>query len=297
MRMQEDITTEFQRHRLALLGLAYRMTGSRAEAEDLVQDVYLTWQGADRRLIDSPRRWLMTVCSRRAIDMLRSARVARTQYVGPWLPEPLEHHFMAQTMTDPGPEESTAIAESVTTAFLLALERLSPKERAAFLLHDIFDEDYAHIAATLGSSEPACRKLVSRARQRVKEGHTKGRVPPQREKQLIQAFMQALQTGDTAALATELAEDAILRADGGGKAIAAPKPIEGLRHIVRFIGHVLSPAWQDASLEVTEINGTTGIIVRKDGGVYAAITFASNREGKAADVFIVRNPDKLKAFS
>lgn len=288
---EHNITKEFESHRPALVGLAYRMTGSHAEAEDLVQDVYIAWQKADHNLIKAPRRWLMTVCSRRAIDLLRSARISKTNYIGPWLPEPIQ--LAASDIDTPSIEDDMQMAESATTAFLLVLERLSPKERAAFLLHDIFDLDYQDIAKTLSITEIACRKLVSRARANIKESDRAKAVSPDREQALVDAFLEALKSGDTKCLARLLAEDVTLQADSGGKAIAIREPLLGQNSVIHFIANILGPAWRDATIEVENINATLGLIVRENGITTAVVSFGADDNDLTSQIFIMRNPDKL----
>jgi RNA polymerase sigma-70 factor, ECF subfamily len=280
----------FEEARPALTGLAYRILASYAEAEDVVQDCFLAWQTADRDAIDRPRSWLMTVCSRKAIDVLRSARRARTSYVGPWLPEPVRTDFFEAPQ-----ETAAALSDTVTTSFLLVLERLSPKERAAFLLRDVFDMDYADIAVGLDVSEPACRKLVSRARANVRQPENAHTVPRERQETLIAAFEQAIRTGDTEPLAALLSADATLHADGGGKVPSARKPLEGAPVVLAFVRKVLSRAWRDYAIEmrIAEVNAGLALIAYQDGVPSAAVTFAFDRDQKVTDVYIVRNPDKL----
>lgn len=291
MAKTDKITSEFEKHRPAIAGLAYRMTGSHAEAEDLAQEVYLHWLKADHASISNPRSWLMTVCSRRSIDTLRSGRVSRTDYIGPWLPEPLQTKLEDEPA--PSPESKLEIAENVTMAFLMVLERLAPKERAAYLLHDIFDVDYSDIAVTLEISEPACRKLASRARQNVQNNNKT--VFPAKDKQemLVDVFLEAIHTGNTSALASQLAEDVVLKTDGGGKAKAVIRPLCGQRPVTRFIGNVLGRAWRGAEIITTEINATLGILVKENGKTVATVSFVHDEDGKVADVLIMRNPDKL----
>lgn len=278
----------FEQARPVLTGLAYRILASYAEAEDVVQDCFLAWQAADRDAIDRPRSWLMTVCSRKAIDVLRSARRARTDYVGPWLPEPVRTDYFEAPQ-----EAAAALSDTVTTSFLLVLERLSPKERAAFLLHDVFAMDYADIAAGLDVSEPACRKLVSRARANVRQPENARTVPRERQETLVAAFEQAIRTGETGPLAAMLSADATLRADGGGKVAAARKPLEGAPAVLAFVRKVLARAWRDFEIRIVEINAGLALIAYEDGLPSAAVTFAFGGDQKATDVYIVRNPDKL----
>lgn len=288
MTPDREAVETFEQARPVLTGLAYRILASYAEAEDVVQDCFLAWQAADRDAIERPRSWLMTVCSRKAIDVLRSARRARTDYVGPWLPEPVRTDYFEAPQ-----EAAAALSDTVTTSFLLVLERLSPKERAAFLLHDVFAMDYADIAAGLDVSEPACRKLVSRARANVRQPENARTVPRERQETLVAAFERAIRTGETGPLAAMLSADATLRADGGGKVAAARKPLEGAPAVLAFVRKVLARAWRDFEIRVVEINAGLALIAYEDGLPSAAVTFGFGGDQKATDVYIVRNPDKL----
>ena len=288
MTPDREAVATFEQARPVLTGLAYRILGSYAEAEDVVQDSFLSWMDADHAAIARPRSWLMTVCSRKAIDVLRSARRARTDYVGPWLPEPVRTDYFEAPQ-----EAAAALSDTVTTSFLLVLERLSPKERAAFLLHDVFAMDYADIAAGLDVSEPACRKLVSRARANVRQPENARTVPRERQESLVAAFEQAIRTGETGPLAAMLSADATLRADGGGKVAAARKPLEGAPAVLTFVRKVLARAWRDFEIRIVEINAGLALIAYEDGLPSAAVTFGFGGDQKATDVYIVRNPDKL----
>lgn len=268
----------------ALLALAYRMLGSRADAEDAVQDTYIKWQQADRAAIAAPAAWLTTACTRRCIDMMRAAHRARVDYVGPWLPEPL--HTAAE-----GPDER--LSSSLGVAFLLVLERLTPRERAAYLLHEIFDMSYAEVARTLAMQEPACRKLVSRARAHVEDSAVRHRTPVEQQDRLLAAFEVAVNEGQTGPLAALLADDAAIATDGGGKVAALPGVLRGRARVLRFVMRVLHRFWRGLSWSVEEINGARGVVVREQGRAVAAVSFAYDASGHATNVFIVRNPEKL----
>lgn len=270
-----------------LMGLAYRILGSLAEAEDVVQEVFLAWAAADRSAIDRPRHWLTTVCTRKAIDVLRSARLSRTDYVGPWLPEPLQTDFAAT------PEADAALAESVTTAFLLVLERLAPKERAAFLLHDVFDLSYAEVADSLAIGEAACRKLVSRARANLRRERNLSAVSQARQEELVAAFEAAIATGNTGHLARLLSQDAVLSADSGGKVIGIREPLVGAEAVLDFVRSVLSPVWRRGALSVAEVNAGRALVLHEAGRPAAVVSFAYDDDGKACGIYIMRNPDKL----
>ena len=283
----DDITV-FEQARPGLFGLAYRLLGSRADAEDAVQETFLKWRSTDRALIDSPGAWLTTACTRHCLDLLRNAHHSRLQYVGTWLPEPVQIDEQNE------PQSGAELASSLTTAFLLLLERLTPKERAAYLLHDIFDMDYPDIALILELQEPACRKLVSRARQHVERGRVRHATPPEQQSQLLLAFEQAVQHGRTDALARLLSTDVRLAADGGGKVSAARRVMVGSDEVLKFITSGLHVWWAGLTLERATINGTLGLIVRDgDGQVSASASFAYDEHGCLDGIYIMRNPDKL----
>ncbi|MDN5780888.1 MAG: RNA polymerase sigma factor SigJ [Luteimonas sp.] len=287
-----DCLAQFEQARPGLLGLAYRILGSRADAEDAVQDTFLKWQANDRGGIDNPGAWLTTVCTRHCLDILRSADRARVEYVGPWLPEPV------QTANDDGieqasPEHAAVLASSLTTAFLLALQRLTPKERAAYLLHEIFDLPYPEVAHTLDLQEPACRQLVSRARAHIEQSKVRHATPPVRQQQLLAAFGTAIATGSVDALAGLLSDDVRLSADGGGRVSAARRVMHGPEEVLRFIQAGLHAWWATGQLEEATINGNRGFLFRDGGNTAATVSFAYDEAGLLTDVFIMRNPEKL----
>ncbi len=276
----------FETQRPTLLGIAYRILGSRADAEDAVQDTFVRWQGVDPTTIDNPGAWLTSTCTRRCIDLLRAAHKSRTEYVGTWLPEPLE-------TPETGPEEKATLASSLTTAFLLVLERLTPKERAAYLLHEIFDVSYPDVARSLDIAEPACRKLVSRARANVEREHVRFVPPRSRQEELLAAFTSAVVEGDAARLTQMLADDAELAVDSGGKVPSLRETLHGRSQILAFVSESLRSYWKDYRLHGATLNGAAGFVVRHGDAVVASVSFAYDREGRATRVFIVRNPDKL----
>ncbi len=290
MRHRSDIDA-FEESRPVLLGLAYRILGSRADAEDAVQDTFIKWQAADKAEIATPAAWLTTACTRRCIDLLRAAHRARVDYVGPWLPEPV--HTPAEEM----PAEKAALTSSLTTAFLLLLERLTPKERAAYLLHEIFEIDYADIARTLDMQESACRKLVSRARANIDQARVRHVTPRDRQNQLLAAFEAAIISGHTEPFAALLSDEIELAADGGGKVPAALEVLRGKARVLGFVMQVLHRNWNGFDWTVTDINGARGVMVRKDGVTIASVSFAYDESGSATGIYIMRNPDKLAALS
>lgn len=281
-------TDAFEAQRPRLTRLAYRMLGSVTEAEDAVQDAWLRWTRAGEEIAD-PAAWLVRVTSRLCIDRMRSARTQRDAYRGPWLPEPL----IEDLAVDP-----VERAEDVSVAFLLALERLSPLERAVFLLHDVFDEDYAQVAETLGKTEPAVRQLATRARAHVKETRPRFTVSQEDAAKLAAAFMAAAAQGDMTALSAMLAQDAVMVTDGGGKRKAALRPMVGREDIVRLL---VGLAWrggegQVLSFRSVRINGYPGLVlIREDGPM--TVAFQPGEDGKLAGIYMVRNPDKLGRLS
>jgi RNA polymerase sigma-70 factor (ECF subfamily) len=294
--MITDPSTTFEPHRRRLLGLAYRMLGSMAEAEDAVQEAYLRWHDADREAVAEARAFLVTTTTRICLDVLKSARSRREEYVGPWLPDPV---------TDTGalaPDAQTEMAEDLSVALLLALDALSPLERAAFLLHDVFDYSFTQVAQTLGRTEAACRQLASRARARVRRARPSG-MPPARagrgpvdakHAELLSAFVTASKSGDLATLTRILAGDARLMTDGGGKVAAALNVIEGADRVSAFLVGTVRKGWTaDMSLRFDTINGLPGIIVTGPAGLVQTTAFELEG-GAIKTIYVVRNPDKLR---
>ena len=278
-------TAIFQAHRAVLQDIAYRMLGSVSEAEDAVQETWVRWHRHGGDGIDRPRAWLVTTLSRLCIDALKSARRQREIYVGPWLPEPVE--------TDAGGIDSERLAVSVRTAFLLVLERLTPVERAAYLLHDIFDMGYDEVAATLGRSETACRKTVSRARTRVQAAKPRFEMAPPDQQRLAEQFLQSILTGELEPLKRMLADDAQLWADGGGRVLAARNVIRGRDAVARFLVGVAGKAPPTISTEYGRVNGGPGLLVWDGADLVAAFSVELATDGTISHVFTVRNPDKL----
>lgn len=284
----------FEPYRRRLLGLAYRMLGSMADAEDAVQETYLRWHAADRDNVSNPRAFLMTTTTRICLDMLASARARREEYVGPWLPEPVVDTAAL------APDSRTELAEDLSVALLLTLDRLSPLERAAFLLHDVFDFSFSEVARALERSEAACRQLAARARAHVRAVRPRGAAAPQRSgeidakhAQLMSAFVAAARSGDLRALTQMLASDVRVVTDGGGKVRAALNVLTGADRAARFLAGATRKGWrEDYSLRFATINGLPGVIV--DGPEGAVQTAAFEIEGETIRaLYIVRNPDKL----
>ncbi len=287
----QPISLAFEEARPKLLGLAYRILGSRADAEDAVQDTFLKWQSADREEIGNPAAWLTTACTRRCLDLLRAAHRSRVSYVGAWLPEPIH------TPIDNEAETRLELASTLTTAFLLMLERLTPKERAAYLLHDIFEVPYAEIAETLDMQESAARKLVSRAKANVEQAKVRHVTPLERQDELLAAFQGAIASGTPAQLAALLSDDIRLAADGGGKVPAVARTLSGKQEVLAFMVDRLHEWWADYGWTRADINGSRGFILTKDDATVATVTFGYDEDGRATDIFIMRNPDKLAGLA
>ncbi|GAA4342706.1 sigma-70 family RNA polymerase sigma factor [Pigmentiphaga soli] len=277
----------FEPHRRHLYGLAYRMLGSWSDAEDMVQEAWLRWREVDPARIDAPRAFLSRIVTRLCLDHLKSARMRREQYVGPWLPEPLPD---AEAYAANAPGE---YAGDLSMALMLALERLSPLERAAFLLHDVFDVPFPEIARTLGRGEAACRQLAARARVHVREARPRVRVTEQESMRIAAAFIEASRRGDLEALQRLLAEDAVLHSDGGGKRRAAMRPVRGRDRIARFFAGIARKYPPGMLWAVPAgLNGMPGVVESEGDGSLRA-TLVDIRDGRVAAVYIVRNPDKL----
>ncbi len=279
----------FAAARPRLMALAYRMLGSMGDAEDAVQETFIRWHGADQASIRTPAAWLTTACTRICIDRLRKAKAERAAYVGTWLPEPVAVE----------PPEDEALGESLSMAFLVMLERLSPAERAAYLLHDVFESDYAAISAALGKSAAACRQLVSRARRslNIPEHGAKPRprytADPARAEALATEFVTAAQAGDTTRLMAMLAEDAELWSDGGGKAAAALNVIHGADRIARFFVGIRGKQEPGLQMVFRPVNGRPGIVGYVGARADFALALEPAESGRIGAVYIVRNPDKL----
>jgi RNA polymerase sigma-70 factor, ECF subfamily len=290
MSTSDERAAVFTETRPLLFSIAYRMLGSVADAEDVVQDAYLRWQRTLDDDVREPRAYLTTVVTRLAINQLRSARVQRETYVGPWLPEPL--------VTEHAPDSSASVelAESLSMAFLVMLERLSPIERAVLLLHDVFDFEYAEIARIVDKSEANCRQLLSRAKKHVVADEARFDADREQAARLTQRFTEASGAGDLDGMLAVLAEDITLWADGGGKIKgAALKPIHGADAVARFvIGRTAQFATADRTTRPMEINGQPGFVVYVSGQPLTALIFHV-RDGRIQTIYAVGNPDKLRS--
>jgi len=290
----------FEPYRRRLLGLAYRMLGSMSDAEDAVQDAYLRWHAADRNNVSDPRAFLMTTTTRLCLDMLTSARARHEEYVGPWLPEPVVDTAAL------APDCRTELAEDLSIALLLTLDRLSPLERAAFLLHDVFDFTFNEVASALERTEAACRQLAGRARTHVREARPRGATAAPahsgeidaKHAQLLSAFAAATQSGDLNALTQLLASDVRVVTDGGGKVRAALEVIDGADRAARFLVEVTRKRpdawWRDEfTVRFATINGLPGVIVDAPEGPVQTAAFEIEDDVIRA-LYVVRNPDKLR---
>lgn len=285
------MTDLFREHRPLLQGIAYRMLGGVAEAEDAVQETFLRWQTRDTSAVQSPKAWLISTLTRLCIDQLRSARHRRENYVGVWLPEPLVGD------TAPSPADHALLAESLGTAFLLLLETLEPVERAVFLLREVFDRDYAEIAPIVGKSEAACRQIVSRARVRLGRAERPADhvADVTRAEPLVAKFTEACRTGDLDALLALLAEDAVLFTDGGGKVKSRLHPIRSALYASRFLAGISPHAFREAVTRPMTVNGRPGLHMIRPDGVRTVTSFAFTPDGaRIAAIYIVSNPDKLR---
>lgn len=283
-----DRAEDFDRYRPLLFSIAYRMVGSVVEAEDVIQEAYLRWQNASEAEVRSSKAYLSAVVTRLCIDHLRSARVKREEYVGPWLPEPL--------LAEPTPDvaDTVALDESLSMAFLVLLKSLTPTERAVFLLREVFDYGYPEISHLLGKNETNCRQIARRARESVAARRPRFEHSPEQQERLMQQFVRACSTGDMPALLELLADDVTLWSDGGGKARSALNPIHGSDKVARFFLGVLRKAPSTLAVQPANINGQPGIISYADGNPLNVLTL-DLADGRIKAVRIVANPEKLRS--
>ncbi|MEM7342196.1 MAG: RNA polymerase sigma-70 factor [Actinomycetota bacterium] len=274
----------FEAERGRLVGVAYRMLGSIADAEDVVQDAYLRWVDAPRGDVHNPPAYLTQVVSRLALDRLRSARHRREQYVGPWLPEPIE--------TAPGPDEDVVLAESLTVGFLAVLERLGPVERAVFLLHDVFALPFAEVAAVVDRNEAACRQIARRARERVGEDRMRFEQSNAEQERLLDAFLDAAVAGDVDGLERLLAEDVVHVSDGGAEHRAARQPVVGRHRVARLIINLAAREPSGIMLRRTTLNHEPAILIDVEGRPRLALGLRVVGT-QIVGVWAVVNPDKL----
>lgn len=283
-------TAVFQELRRRLFGIAYRMIGTTADAEDIVQEAYLRWHHADAEEIRSAEAWLVSVVTRLSIDKLRKVSVEREKYIGQWLPEPLI------ASNSPTPEEKLETASNLSMAFMVLLERLTPVERAAFLLHDVFDCAYPLIANILRKSEAACRQIVHRARQRVRSEKARFKASEVARRSLINQFMAAADAGDDVTLLSLFAKDATLTSDGGGVVPAARKVVHGRSRIARLYLLLAKKLGTRLRKKILTINGEPGLVMYLDGAPLATVSFEIDGESITA-LYTVLNPEKLHGLS
>ncbi|MFF3577051.1 RNA polymerase sigma factor SigJ [Streptomyces mirabilis] len=278
------LEAEWGKHRPAVFGVAYRLLGSVADAEDVAQDVWLRAAEADLRDVNDLRAWLVTVAARRSYDILKSARMRRETYVGPWLPEPL--------LTGPDASEAVLVDESVGSAMLLIMEELSPPERVAFVLHDVFGLEFGRIADVLSTSAPAARQHASRARRRVTKARQAAPQAPKAERErVLAAFRAAYEAGDLAGLVRLLHPDAVYVTDGGGKVAAARKLIHGGLRVAEVMVRV-GRQWRPDRIDVVEVGGELALLFHREGRVYSVDTLQIT-DGMITAYRRVINPEKL----
>jgi RNA polymerase sigma-70 factor (ECF subfamily) len=282
---QDDRVDAFQQQRNYLFSIAYRLLGSASDAEDALQEAFLRWDRARPEDLNSPRAFLATIVVRLCMDELRSARARREVYVGPWLPEPLVTSGRSDLT------ESVVLRESLSFAFLLMLEKLSPLERAVFVLREVFDYDYAEIAPIVAKSDANCRQAFHRARQRLADQQSRFEASHEQQEQLTEQFLRATSSGDVEGLLTLLAEDVVHVGDGGGKALSAVRPVVSRDHVVRgFLGNLQKMPPERAWID--EVNGQPAILATRNGKPYAVLLLEI-REGVIQTIYTVVNPDKL----
>jgi RNA polymerase sigma-70 factor (ECF subfamily) len=290
-RSPEFMLETFDQHRPLLFSIAYRMLGSVADAEDILQEAYLRWRQAPKREVRSPRAYLSTVVTRLCLDHLSSARARRERYVGPWLPEPLLTEPTTPEVDEVG--DAAALEDSLSIAFLVLLESLTPVERAVFLLREVFGYDYAEVSSLIGKSEANCRQIARRARRSVEARRPRFESSPGQEKRLMGSFLQASVGGDMEGLLSLLAEDAVLYSDGGGKTRAALNPIFGADKIARFASSILRKAPPGFVIRGSRANGRPALVGYFGDGSPHSVTTFEVADGRIRTIRLVLNPEKL----
>lgn len=282
-RHAEEAAAEFEELRPRLIGVAYGLLGTLAEAEDAVQEAWIRLQGSDLKTIRDLPGWLITTTARIALDTLRSARSRRERYIGPWLPEPIE--------TAPDPADSVSLADAVSWAMLVVLETLSPAERAAFVLHDVFGLSFTEIGTALGRAPAACRKLASRARQHVETRQPRFDVDREAHREVVAAFGRATTLGDLGGLLGLLDPEAVLTSDGGGVAQALPSPLRGAQQIAGFFA-AISARKPGLATRSTAVNGSPALLIFEHGRVSSVIALGI-RGSRITTIDVIRNPHKF----
>jgi len=286
--MDQDV---FNTDRPLLFSIAYRMLGSASDAEDVLQDAWVRWSGADRNSIRSPKAFATTIVTRLCLDRLKSARATREEYIGPWLPEPV------LTSEVEGPDTMLQRAESVTLAFLVLLEKLSPEERAVFLLKDIFEHDHSEISDMLGTTVENSRQLLHRAKAKLAEARPTLKGSAQSRRAVAERFARAFSSGDGSELTALLAKDVGMWSDGGGKASAARRPLLGRDHVLNFLIGIHRTAQnmdvRDVSLAIEDVNSEPALVLRIGGHLESLFVFSIDDGEQISAIRVVRNPDKL----
>lgn len=291
--ISEDQKVEiFKKNQARLFGIAYRMLGTRDESEDILQETYIKWHEADEGEIENAEAWLVTIATRLSIDRLRKASRTRETYIGPWLPEPLAPASGALS-----PEEELEFASDLSLAFLFLLERLSPVERAAFLLHDIFDCAYADVARIVGKTETASRQMIHRARERVRSDKPRFEASEKEREKLIKKFSAATKTGDETALLALFSDEIVSISDGGGKVTASRKIITDKTKLTRALAMFGKKYGEYFEQVLYPINGEIGLLTFARGKIFSATTFEFTESGKVKGIYRMMNPDKLQAFA
>ncbi len=276
------VTDPFEAERPRLVGLAYRMLGTVADAEDVAQDAWLRWQAADHDQIERPEAWLTTVTTRIALDHIRSAGRRRESYVGPWLPEPL--------VSEPGPDDAAVLADSLRLGFLTVLDRLQPVERAVFLLADVFAVPFSEISDAVGRSEPACRQIASRARRKVRQPVEERDLGSERA--VVDAVTAAIGLGDIDLVMEYLAPGVVCVSDGGATRRAARRPVIGAQRVARMLVNLTHRFTGQLAIRSALVSGDVGVVISVDGSVDLVTAFEVH-DGQVTAIRIVRNPDKL----
>lgn len=285
-----DALGRFEEERARLFGIAYRMLGTVRDAEDVLQDAWLRWHDVPQAEVCNARAFLVRLVTRLCLDALRSAHHRRMEYVGPWLPEPVLEERMASFASDPG--EMQALADDLSLAFLVLLERLNPVERAVFVLRESFDFSHREVAEVVGKSEAACRQIEHRARRRLANGGHRQATNPEMQERLTEGFLRAVRGGDLDALVRLLAEDVVSYSDGGGKVTSARVPIEGAKNVARFWVSIAAKAPADAELRPALVNGRPGLLGFIGDRLFSIISLHVEGD-RIHRIFAVLNPDKL----
>ena len=289
--LSDQIMDEFENHHTLLFSIAYRMLGSVHDAEDILQEAYLRYQAVDAESVASPKAFLTTIVTRLCLNLLASARVQRETYLGPWLPEPL--------MNEENPVMSNATGsydeyDSISMAFMVLLENLTPLERAVFILREVFDYEYHEIASILERSEPACRKLFSRAKAYITANRSRFKASPEEHHRMLESFTEATRSGDLEGLVDLLAEDVVFWADGGGKVRgAATQPVLGAESVAQFVASSTRFAPPGSSASLAQVNSRPALILRAPDGKPALIISLEVGAGRIQRIWAIANPDKL----